>query len=223
MDSICVDSNNLVTIAPQSADINKQQLDVQDMPTNGKLLLNIIEQSSELSTKDSNLSSPRNSESDVSLTPLKKFEEEKKVFEGNYDVVEVKKSKKTEKKLFSKLIGIDRDAFGTLDGQVFIMKQFWNSKTNKFIVAQKKNSSSVSGYACYFTQPDGSCYLMRIGVRTSSQRKGIGRLLINHLLKTYNGKLELEVSSDNEQAVKFYKNIGLKLASEYTTNDGVTF
>ena len=207
-----------------------------DLPKNSKLLLDMIEQSSECTTKGSNVSTPRNSQTGeigaiVLVETIKHpdsnsdrgFEEEKKVFESNYQAIQITKNKKTEKKYFSKLIAIDRDAFGDLDGQVFIMKQFWNSRSNKIIVAQKKNSNSISGFAVFFTQKDGSCYLMRIGVRSSSQRKGVGKLLVNHLLKEYDNKLELEVSSDNTQAIKFYLKIGLKLSSEYMTNEGVSF
>lgn len=212
------------------------EAEVRELPTNAKLLLNMIEQNSECTTQSSSEGTPRNIEEDqTSATSLSEvvehtfsnsdanLGEEKKVFDSPYEVVELKKSKKTESKYFSKLVGVDRDAFGELDGQVFILKQFWKSKTNKIIVAQKKKSNTISGYACYFTQPDGSCYLMRIGVRTTSQRKGIGKLLINHLLSEYNGKMELEVSSDNEKGVNFYKRIGLNLASEYTTSEGVNF
>ena len=63
---------------------------------------------------------------------------------------------------------------------------------------------------------------MRIGVRIKNQRLGVGRQLLDFMLAGYQ-KLSLEVSSDNEKAVGFYKKVGLELTEYFTTKDGVEF
>ena len=218
--------------------VESNEIDIKEIPTNSKLLLDMIEETSDWTTKSSDQNSPRNAygyESDSNDVVIskgkeeieiseKKIEEEKKLKPSGISIVELNKNKKNESKYFSKLVSIDKDAFGDLDGQVFILKQFWKSKTNKIIVAQKNNSTSISGYACFIPQSDGSCYLMRIAVRNASQRKGIGRQLMNYMFKEYMNKMELEVSADNLKGVKFYqKYFGVTKSSEYITNDGVKF
>lgn len=138
------------------------------------------------------------------------------------EVCEIQKGKKNEKKFLNKILSIDKDAFGPIDGQNFIIKQFWKSKENKIVVAHK-NMKTFCGYACYLTQKDGSCYLMRIAVKESHQRNGIGRLLMNKLMADFDGKLELEVAEDNTKAVNFYLRNGLRIKEEFTTQDGVKF
>lgn len=89
-------------------------------------------------------------------------------------IEEVKKTKKNEPKIFPFILMTDKEAFGKLDEQVFILKSFWKSPSNKIIVARKSDTKSIIGYACYL-EMDGGCYLMRIGVRAKCQRQGIGR------------------------------------------------
>ena len=83
---------------------------------------------------------------------------------SNIVVEEVRKIKKNEPKVFPFLLMVDKEAFGKLDEQVYILKQFWQSPSNKIIVARKQDTKSIVGYACYL-EMDGGCYLMRIGVR----------------------------------------------------------
>lgn len=115
-------------------------------------------------------------------------------------IEEVRKNKKTEPKVFPFLLMVDREAFGRLDEQTFILKSFWKSPSNKIIVARKSDTQSIVGYAC-FLEMDGGCYLMRIGVRTKLQRHGIGRRLMDYLFARYPNHLSLDVSTDNLKAV----------------------
>ena len=208
-----------------------------DMQTsNSKLAIELKDNLSQSTGVTSNVSSPKsavtklNSELGEVTTSEKhtfqdseaKFEEEKVLPKNEIAVAQIEKSKKNEKKFFNKLLSIDKDAFGSIDGQNFILKQFWKSRENKIIVAQK-NLKTFCGYACYIPQKDGSCYLMRIAVRNSHQRKGIGRLLMNQLMDEFHGKVELEVSADNTKAVNFYKKTGLILKNEFDTQEGVKF
>jgi len=79
-------------------------------------------------------------------------------------VEQVKKTKKNEPKVFPSLLSIDREAFGKIDEQASLLKTFWKSSANKIILARKSDTKSIVGYAC-FSEMNGGCYLMRIGVR----------------------------------------------------------
>ena len=136
----------------------------------------------------------------------------------------VKKTKKQEPKVYPQLILVDKEAFES-KGQSntsFIMKEFWRSMNNKILVARKKDTGSIVGYAifsvCDLKDPRfgkkrvPSVYLLRIGVRSNSQRQGIGRKLMTWLFDTYpQHALSLDVSTDNTKAVKFYGRVGLKI------------
>ena len=115
------------------------------------------------------------------------------------------------------------------------MKQFWQSANNKILVAKKRDTGAIVGYAIFSVAdpkdvrfgnkriPD--VYLLRIGVRINCQRQGIGRLLMNYLLTSYpEHGLTLDVSTDNEKAVGFYRRVGLKIANIYLSMpDNVEF
>mmetsp|Transcript_9690 Transcript_9690/g.16305 ORF Transcript_9690/g.16305 Transcript_9690/m.16305 type:complete len:104 (-) Transcript_9690:353-664(-) len=102
------------------------------------------------------------------------------------------------------------------------MKEFWHSVNNKILVARKRDTQSIVGYAIYSVcdQKDprfnnkrvDSCYLLRIGVRINSQRQGIGRKMLGFLLESFpQHALSLDVSTDNYNAVHFYRNMGLRI------------
>ena len=117
---------------------------------------------------------------------------------------------------------VDKEAFGKINEQTFILKSFWNSQANKIIVARKSDTKSIVGYACYLEQ-EGGCYLMRIGVRSKCQRQGIGRKLMVYLFNKYPKHLSLDVSTDNSKAVSFYHRIGLQVTDTYLSEDKVEF
>ena len=92
----------------------------------------------------------------------------------------VKKTKKQEPKIFPSLMLVDREAFESC-GQPhtkFIMKEFWHSANNKILVARKRDSRAIVGYAifsvCDLKDPRfgkkrvPSVYLLRIAVRINS-------------------------------------------------------
>lgn len=64
---------------------------------------------------------------------------------------------------------------------------------------------------------------MRIAVRTKCQRLGIGRRLMHYLLAKYPNYLSLDVSTDNDKAIGFYKRIGLDLSEIYLSEEKVEF
>ena len=129
------------------------------------------------------------------------------------------------------LMQVDREAFESC-GQTntrFIMKQFWQSVNNKIIVAKKRDTGAVLGYAIFSVGDPvdtrfgpkkriPAVYLLRIGVRLNCQRQGIGRRLMNYMLTTYpSHALSLDVSTDNETAVRFYQRVGLQIRDIYTS------
>ena len=60
---------------------------------------------------------------------------------------------------------------------------------------------------------------MRIGVRARSQRQGIGRKLLEYLLREYPAFLSLDVSTDNAKAIAFYHRVGLEISKTYITEE----
>lgn len=135
---------------------------------------------------------------------------------------EVKKTKKNEPKVFPFLLMVDREAFGRIDEQAYILKSFWKSSGNKIIVARKCDTQSIVGYACYL-EDNKACYLMRIGVRSKSQRQGIGRKIMDYLFEKFPKHLSLDVSTDNTKAVQFYQKCGLVITNVYLSEDKVEF
>mmetsp|Transcript_18604 Transcript_18604/g.17702 ORF Transcript_18604/g.17702 Transcript_18604/m.17702 type:complete len:99 (+) Transcript_18604:250-546(+) len=64
---------------------------------------------------------------------------------------------------------------------------------------------------------------MRIAVRSKCQRLGIGKKIMNYLFNKYPKYLYLDVSTDNDKAVNFYKRIGLEIKNIYLSNEKVEF
>lgn len=64
---------------------------------------------------------------------------------------------------------------------------------------------------------------MRIGVRSKSQRQGIGRQLMDFLFEKFPRHLALDVSTDNAKAVNFYKRVGLVVTDTYLSEEKVEF
>jgi ribosomal protein S18 acetylase RimI-like enzyme len=112
------------------------------------------------------------------------------------NIEEIRKTKKNEPKVFPSILTVDREAFGKLDDQVYILKSFWQSSESKIILAKKSDTQSIIGYASYL-EMDGGCYLMRIAVRGKCQRHGVGRKIMNYLFEKYPKYLSLDVSTDN--------------------------
>ena len=160
-------------------------------------------------------------------------------FAREFDIQVVRKTKKNEPKFFRALSQIDRDAFDKHGDSGMIIKTFWKSNVNKIIVATKRDTQAIVGYAAFLVQdpskeyvqkqrklqrkyhikvPQGS-YLMRIGVRARCQRKGIGRKLLEYLFREYPAHLKLDVSTDNTKAIGFYERMGLNIERTYITEE----
>ena len=66
---------------------------------------------------------------------------------------------------------------------------------------------------------------MRIAVRKNSQGQGIGKMMVNHIFLSYpEHALSLDVSTDNVNAIEFYKRVGLHVRDIYLSDpDQVEF
>lgn len=66
---------------------------------------------------------------------------------------------------------------------------------------------------------------MRIAVRKNSQGQGIGKKMVNYIFLTYRDHaLSLDVSTDNVNAIEFYKRVGLQVKQIYLSDpDKVEF
>jgi len=125
--------------------------------------------------------------------------------------------------MFAQLLLVDKEAFGKLDDQTAILKTFWKSESSRIIMARKSDTQSIIGYACFQPSADKrSCYLMRIGVRNKNQRMGIGKAIMEYLARNFDS-IQLEVSSDNDKAVRFYERFGLQNIGTYFTESGTEF
>ena len=61
----------------------------------------------------------------------------------------VKKTKKNEPKVFPHLLIVEKEAFGASTDSASILKVFWKSMVNRIIVARKKDTGAIVGYAAF--------------------------------------------------------------------------
>ena len=61
----------------------------------------------------------------------------------------IKKSKKQKTQIFPALMLVDKEAFDAPESTRHILTEFWESQNNQIIVARKKSSQAVVGYAIY--------------------------------------------------------------------------
>jgi ribosomal-protein-alanine N-acetyltransferase len=100
-----------------------------------------------------------------------------------------------------------------LEDELFGIEQwsaamFWNELANGHFYLVAVEDGAVVGYAGLQSSPPDEAWVQNIGVRTSAQRRGIGRLLLEALLAEADrqgiGKVLLEVAVDNGPAQKLY-------------------
>jgi ribosomal-protein-alanine N-acetyltransferase len=92
---------------------------------------------------------------------------------------------------------------------------FWNelANGNRYVVVLDA-ADEVLGYAGLSLAPPDEAWVQNVGVRKSAQRKGIGRMLMDHLLAeaARHGarRVLLEVAVDNGPAQKLYAGYGFE-------------
>lgn len=150
----------------------------------------------------------------------------------NIEVSLVKKTKKNQPKVLPAITLVDKEAFESNESKLrdaYIMRSFWESENNKILVARKKDTQAIVGYAI-FSVADlkderfgrnkriPGVYLLRIGVRFKCQRQGIGKKLMTYLFENYpEHALSLDVNAENTLAIKFYNKCGLRIQKVYHT------
>lgn len=110
-------------------------------------------------------------------------------------IILVKKNKKNESEILKALNLIDKEVFmpGTHDvSSMCIFRAFWNSRTNRIVVAKRVGTGAILGYAIFTIgdvtderfgkQRIKTCYLQRMAVRVANQNQGIYEQLIDHIL-----------------------------------------
>jgi len=78
---------------------------------------------------------------------------------SNIEIEVVRKTKKNEPKYFKALCQIDRDAFDKHGDSGMMIKTFWMSNVNKIIVAKKRDTQAIVGYAAFLVQDASKEYV----------------------------------------------------------------
>lgn len=77
-----------------------------------------------------------------------------------------------------------------------------------FIVAEV--GDVIAGYMIF--DPNG--HVHSIAVKATHRRKGLGRTMFNHASRFVKARLWLEVRSKNEDAIRFYEELGMKIVGK---------
>ena len=111
---------------------------------------------------------------------------------------------------------LDLAAFGRFWHNTFESLQRAYSQSLHATVAE--DDSGLIGYQLSTGNPFGA-HLARLGVRPEAQGMGIGRVLVNDLIRYLTvqkiGKLSVNTQSDNEASLALYQKIGFVRTGEY--------
>ncbi len=111
---------------------------------------------------------------------------------------------------------LDLAAFGRFWHNTFDSLQRAYSQAFHATVAE--DGSGLVGYQISTGNPFGA-HLARLGVQPEAQGKGIGKALVNDLIRHLNtqqiGKLSVNTQSDNEASLSLYQKIGFVRTGEY--------
>ena len=94
----------------------------------------------------------------------------------------------------------------------YTLEEYANKlSANAMFVMAVKDGETI-GFLAYYTNIEGAfIYIPQIWVSDHHQRKGIGSIMLEQLIKnvpTVVDKVQLEVRMNNEKAVSFYKKAG---------------
>ncbi len=111
---------------------------------------------------------------------------------------------------------LDLAAFGRFWHNTFESLQRAYSQSLRATVAE--NDLGLVGYQISTGNPFGA-HLARLGVRPEAQGMGIGRILVNDLIRYLTvqqiGKLSVNTQSDNQASLTLYQKIGFVRTGEY--------
>ena len=118
-----------------------------------------------------------------------------------------------------KILEIEGEAFPKSAYSEEIFMHYGETCSDGFFVVEA--GEDVAGYIIF----DMSGHIHSTAVKRSHRRKGLGRMLFNHALKTTKSRLWLEVRSRNLGAIEFYRKLGMKIVGEipdyYETDDAL--
>jgi [ribosomal protein S18]-alanine N-acetyltransferase len=111
------------------------------------------------------------------------------------------------------LMALEAELFG---GDAWAETMFWSElaehDTRRYVVAEE--DGRVVGYAGLCVYAPLEAYVQTIGVASSAQRRGIGRMLLVDLLAEAErrgcARVDLEVRADNDAALELYEQHGFR-------------
>ena len=100
----------------------------------------------------------------------------------------------------------------------------WELHHNRMFLWVKKDKVLCSYYLCDFKQ-SGNTTLNGFWVDPEHRRKGLGKMMMQHMIDLTNDKEEvwLLVSQDNEAAISLYENFGFEVTDGEEEKDGINF
>ncbi|HKE21039.1 MAG TPA: ribosomal protein S18-alanine N-acetyltransferase [Bryobacteraceae bacterium] len=75
------------------------------------------------------------------------------------------------------------------------------------------HQNQVAGFLVWRAIADAECEILNLAVLPDFRRQGVGRALVQSLLKSFNGPVFLEVRESNEAAIGLYKSLGFEQIS----------
>ncbi len=110
----------------------------------------------------------------------------------------------------------------TITAHSFIKEQYWQNNydivKNEYLPISKTYVYEEDGMIKAFISVIDDSFIGALFVLKKHQGQGIGKNLLDHCKALY-AQLELCVYSENEQAVRFYKNNGFTIISEQPNED----
>ena len=102
------------------------------------------------------------------------------------------------------ILEIETQAFPKTPYPKEVLLGYANTPSDRFLVLEA--GKDLLGYIIF--SQDG--HIISTAVKTAQRRKGFGRTLFTYALNHADKILWLEVRSRNDEAIKFYENMGMK-------------
>jgi ribosomal-protein-alanine N-acetyltransferase len=118
------------------------------------------------------------------------------------------KTRKFKAEDINQILEIEKQAFPKTVFSKATLLEYADSLPDTFIVVQI--GKNIVGYIIF----DLTGHIHSTVVKKSYRRKGFGKLLFVHALRSVKKNLWLEVRSRNREAIEFYKRLGMKIVGE---------
>jgi ribosomal-protein-alanine N-acetyltransferase len=119
----------------------------------------------------------------------------------------------------NKILEIEQQAFPKTAYSKDLFIEYSKNCPDGFLVIEAPED--VVGYIIF----DMKGHIHSTAVERTHRRKGFGKILFRHALKCANTQLRLEVRSKNQDAVAFYRKLGMKVVGKipgyYETDDAL--